>query len=143
MSALMILHNTVLILKIISIAERFAYFLDSEHVECCVEVRYAEQVLNRLFFCGGPYLDLEVFNQPSTSPSIQVVALVPVDTKTSEFVTKHVFMATGTYKVFRPAMRGCVAHEPPKIMLCFPSKKSAGSCQHIIKYSRELTMLPV
>src|SRR5688500_15689747 len=31
----------------------------------------------------------------------------------------------GTYKDLRPAIRGCVAQEPPKTTLCLPSKKSA------------------
>jgi len=30
-----------------------------------------------------------------------------------------------THNVLRPARRGCVAHEPPRTTLCFPSKKSA------------------
>lgn len=30
-----------------------------------------------------------------------------------------------TYNVFRPAIRGWVAHDPPRTILCFPSKKSA------------------
>lgn len=34
-------------------------------------------------------------------------------------------IAASTHKVLRPAMRGWVAHEPPRTMLCFPSKKSA------------------
>jgi hypothetical protein len=33
-----------------------------------------------------------------------------------------------TYKDFLPAMRGCVAQDPPRTMLCFSSKKSAGDC---------------
>jgi hypothetical protein len=30
-----------------------------------------------------------------------------------------------TYKDFLPAIRGCVAQDPPRTMLCFSSKKSA------------------
>lgn len=37
----------------------------------------------------------------------------------------HSIESARTYNVVRPAIRGCVAHEPPKTMLCFPSKKSA------------------
>jgi hypothetical protein len=30
-----------------------------------------------------------------------------------------------THKLRLPAIRGCVAHDPPSTTLCFPSKKSA------------------
>jgi hypothetical protein len=68
--------------------------------------------------------DLEIGNNAGSRPHIRVVALVPVGAK---HVSAILFVMYGcTDKVFRPARRGCVAHDPPKVMLCFPSKKSAG-----------------
>ena len=40
----------------------------------------------------------------------------------------------GTYKVFLPAIRGCVAHEPPSAMLCLPSKKSAVEFRSLFRH---------
>lgn len=63
-----------------------------------------------------------ITNHTSSCPGKGVITLVPVHTTPSATFKMTVFE---THKVFRPAMRGCVAHDPPSITLCLPSKKSA------------------
>lgn len=70
---------------------------------------------------------LQITDEAGANPGVQVVTLVPVDTT---LVSPHPFRShtkdlNCTYKDLRPAMRGCVAHEPPSTILCFSSKKSA------------------
>ena len=66
----------------------------------------------------------QISYHPGSDPGVQIVALVPI----------HAIelLAAGSsrngqvsYNDFRPATRGTVAQEPPRTMLCFPSKKSA------------------
>lgn len=62
-------------------------------------------------------------HQTCSSPGIGIVVLVPVDTvQLANDRTEYIFE---TYNVDRPAILGSVAQEPPRTMLCFPSKKSA------------------
>lgn len=77
--------------------------------------------------CSGKWseiqsCDCDITNHSSSCPGKGVIALVPVHTTPSA-----TFKMTGfeTHKVFRPAIRECVAHDPPSITLCLPSKKSA------------------
>lgn len=54
---------------------------------------------------------------------LRVVALVPINAR---FVSEFSLQVTrNTHNVLRPAMRLCVAHDPPSTILCLPSKKSA------------------
>jgi len=68
---------------------------------------------------------LEIFDKSGTGPSVWVVALVPINTigllaLGGVHIQHHV-----SYNVFLPAILGCVAQDPPSIMLCLSSKKSA------------------
>jgi len=69
----------------------------------------------------------EITNQSGAYPSVRIVSLVPVDTVCSPLALLIRQDPSGkkTYKLFLPAIRGCVAHDPPSTMLCFSSKKSA------------------
>ena len=69
---------------------------------------------------------LKITNYSCTPPNKRVVALVPVHTDciSGRCGTRSM----DTYKLLLPAIRGCVAQEPPSTMLCFPSKKSASKC---------------
>ena len=73
---------------------------------------------------------LQVPHQSSSSPGIRVITLIPVDTNFGKplEIRKRRAGTVMAYKVFLPAIRGCVAQEPPSTMLCFPSKKSAAYC---------------
>lgn len=77
-------------------------------------------------------------NQAGTCPAKSVFTLVPINARQpllaipsilSSSTKKYLFFIIGIYKlthnVFRPAIRGWVAHDPPRTILCFPSKKSA------------------
>jgi hypothetical protein len=67
---------------------------------------------------------LEVAYQPCSGPWVRVVALVPIDTDSGK-LDGCGGREEDTYKDLRPAIRGWVAQEPPRMTLCFPSKKSA------------------
>ena len=71
---------------------------------------------------------LQVTDESGTGPRIWVVALVPVNAERGQRVDQAGELEV-SYNVLRPAMRGCVAHEPPRMMLCLPSKKSAVESQ--------------
>ena len=64
----------------------------------------------------------DITDHTSSSPGEGIIALVPIYTASSATFQVTIY---GTHKVFRPATRGCVAHDPPSAILCFPSKKSA------------------
>lgn len=68
--------------------------------------------------------DCDITNHTSSCPGKRVIALIPVHTTKLAAFKMTVF---GTHKVFRPAIRGCVAQDPPSTILCLPSKKSAFS----------------
>lgn len=64
-------------------------------------------------------------DESGTVPSIQIVTLVPIDADVHVSHTQMENLGSNTYNDLRPAIRGCVAQEPPRVMLCFSSKKSA------------------
>lgn len=67
---------------------------------------------------------LDIAHQSCPYPGIGVVMLVPIHT--AQVSDRSGLQALKeTYKVALPATRGCVAQEPPCMILCFPSKKSA------------------
>lgn len=77
---------------------------------------------------GGSHL-LNVSHEPGSHPRKQVIALVPVNAgpesqHTKDWVILQQLMSD-THNDFLPAIRGCVAHDPPRTILCFSSKKSA------------------
>lgn len=74
-------------------------------------------------------LSSDIAHNTSTSPDIRIIALIPVHAAIMSVCSASLLISHGsTHKVLRPARRGCVAHDPPSVMLCFPSKKSAASC---------------
>lgn len=81
---------------------------------------------------GDTAYALGITHYTGTRPRERIVALVPVDAASvSAFSRSSSARSAGvsTHKVLRPAMRGCVAQDPPSTTLCFPSKKSATVCQ--------------
>lgn len=76
----------------------------------------------------SPETSLQVANKSGPGPGIRIVALVPVDADAVSTGLGRWYrygVGDSTYNVLRPAMRGWVAQEPPRTILCFPSKKSA------------------
>ena len=68
---------------------------------------------------------IDVANESGPTPRIRIVALVPIDTIICKLLEPALMDGTVTYKDLRPAIRGWVAQDPPRTILCLPSKKSA------------------
>ena len=62
-------------------------------------------------------------HQTGSSPGIGIIVLIPVHTVQSANDRSRYIQET--YNEDRPAILGSVAQEPPRTILCFPSKKSA------------------
>lgn len=79
---------------------------------------------------------LDISHEPGSHPRKQIIALVPVNAGSkSQHIKNRVILqlSSDTYNDFRPAIRGCVAHDPPRTILCFSSKKSAAEPHGSVK----------
>jgi hypothetical protein len=77
---------------------------------------------------GAVHAQLNIAHDAGTGPDVRIVALVPVYTVRTLASLPRLQLPHHTHKVLRPAMRGIVAHDPPSVTLCLPSKKSATCC---------------